>query len=281
MRFMDIFFELKQYFQLGQREKDIVRHAAVVNKFVDNVIDAAKKPIADGKVINEKKQEINLIMRFIDQTEKQGAPPTDQELRDFVLTFLLAGRDTTSCALSWIFFELSRHPTVVSKMIEEIETVCGAVENADYSYDNINSLVYTHAVVMEALRLHPPVPEGFKMADGDDVLPDGTAIPKGSCVMYSFYAMNYSEKTWGSDSKKFNPDRFLNLTEPSPFRYPVFNAGPRLCSGKLLAMMEVKLTLAYLLPRFQFKDEKRHDGAYRWAIVMSMKGGFPVRIGKK
>jgi cytochrome P450 len=76
---------------------------------------------------------------------------------------MIAGRDTTACALSWGFYELSKRPHIVQKIVEEVEQICG-VDDPDYSYDKICQLRYTHAVVMEVLRLHPSVPNDHKYA---------------------------------------------------------------------------------------------------------------------
>ncbi len=151
----------------------------------------------------------------------------------------------------------------------------------DYSYDKICELRYTHAVAMEVLRLHPSVPIDSKYAINDDVLPDGTLIPAGAGVSYLIFAMGRSESIWGEDALQFRPERFLDAKEPSQFKYTVFNAGPRNCLGKPLALMTMKMTLAYLLPRFDFKDSNGHSGAYQWSLVSSMKGGFPVDVSMK
>lgn len=212
-----------------------------------------------------------MLLTYADPT------PTEQEVRDVVMNFLLAGRDSTACGLSWTVYELTKHPSVADKIREEVQTVL-ARNNGEYSHKVVEQLEYTHAVVMEALRLHPPVPDDFKFSIKDDELPDGTCIPAGSCVMYSINTINHSDKVWGNDVNEFVPERFLGQVEPSSFKYPVFNAGPRLCPGKQLALMEIKTALAYLLPRFDFVDVDGHSGDYTWTLVMSMAGGFPVKL---
>ena len=115
----------------------------------------------------------------------------------------------------------------------------------------------------------------------DDVLPDGTFVPAGATVSWMPFLMGRSEETWGKDALEFKPERFLDKKEPSMFRHPVFNAGPRTCLGKSLALSTMKMTLAYLLPKFDFKDSLGHSGAYRWTLVRSMKGGFVVDVSEK
>lgn len=134
---------------------------------------------------------------------------------------------------------------------------------------------------MEVLRLHPSVPSDAKYAIKDDVLPDGTFIPKQAMVGYPPYAMGRSTLVWGKDANEFKPERFMGTKEPSAFRYPVFNAGKRLCLGKPMAINTLKLTLAYLVPRFEFQDATGHDGTYNWTLVMKMNGGFPVKVSAR
>jgi cytochrome P450 len=113
------------------------------------------------------------------------------------------------------------------------------------------------------------------------VLPDGTHIPAGVLVMFSINSINNSEKLW-KDPETFNPDRFLDDTmEPSQFKFPTFSAGPRVCPGKPLAMMELKLCLAFLLPRYDFVDVDNHSGDFNWTLVMSMKEGLHVKARKR
>jgi len=209
--------------------------------------------------------------------DRKEREPTDKELRDFVMTFVMAGRDTTAATLSWTLWELTRHPTYIDTIREEVDKVC----HDDFTYENVDKLRFTHAVIMEALRLHSPAPDSFRFAVKDDTLPDGTYIPAGSLVMYSPYTINHCEKIWGTDANQFDPTRWLGQGEPSPFRFPTFNGGPRACPGRLLALMELKMSLAFLISKFDFEDLAGHDGSYKWTIVMSMKDGFPVQVKRR
>jgi cytochrome P450 len=283
-RFNDLFWEWRKRWCWGAREVKIRQCAKVLDDFCFDIIARAQQQQkqqqepADGG--QHKKERPDLMSRFLRHVElSQEAPPGPRELRDLVMNFALAGRDGTACTMSWALYELTKHPTVADRIREEVGQVCK--NGHDYSYDAIQSLTYTHAVVMETLRLHPPVPDDFKFSLRDDVLPDGTKIPAGSLVMYSPYTINQSETVWGADAADFRPDRFLESGEPSAFKFPTFNAGPRTCPGKPFALIQVKLVLAYLLERFDFVDAKGHDGAYNWSLVMAMKNGFQVNVKKR
>ena len=113
-----------------------------------------------------------------------------------------------------------------------------------------------------------------------NLLPDGTFVPAGAGVSWLPIYMGCSTEIWGPDALEFKPERFLHQKEPSMFQYMVLNAGYRLCLGKPLVLMTIKMTLAYLLPKLTCVYSLGHDGEYWWAFVSSMEGGFPVQVSK-
>jgi len=188
---------------------------------------------------------------FIQGAKESGQPVDDVYMRDLVLNFLIAGRDTTAQGMSWCFFEIMQHPEVERQIVEEIHSVCGAEE---LTYEQLNKLEYLQAVISESLRLHPSVPVDMKQVLADDVLPNGTFVPKGSSVWYTAYGMARSKKIWGEDAAVFRPARWLEMKQPpDPYSYPVFHAGPRECLGKRLAQVEMKALLATVLRDFHLR----------------------------
>jgi len=91
-----------------------------------------------------------------------------------ILNAIIAGRDTTGQSLSWMTYLLAQHPDVQDKIHDEAQAVLGNLPNSEVTYDHIQRLNYTHAVMMETLRLYPSVPKEAKYCYKDDVLPDGT-----------------------------------------------------------------------------------------------------------
>merc|ERR1712151_549017 len=230
-RILDPLFKIKRFLRLGYREKRIAELKKVL-------LYEVKKIIHSRRQCSQEKDSHDILGRIMNHDKIKHTLGED-ELCDFVMNILIAGRDTTACALSWALYELTKHPLIVQKIIQEAEEVCGSIENngstthkPDYSYDTICKLRYTHAVAMEVMRLHPPVPVDHKYAISNDVLPDGTFIPSGAIVSWIPIAMGHSEKIWGDDVLEFNPDRFFHRKEPSQYKFPVFNAGPRTCLGK-------------------------------------------------
>jgi cytochrome P450 len=271
LRFNDLLWEIKQKYCIGERERNVKKCKQVIDDFAYGLIRQTKQNTSyEGK---------DIVSRFLKYNrESKEAELSEKELRDFVMTFVMAGRDTTAAALSWTLFELTKHPTLIDIIREEVDRVC---KDDNFTIESIEALPFTNAVIMETLRLHSPVPDNFRFAVKDDTLPDGTVIPAGSLVMYSPYTINHSDKVWGTDADQFDPTRWLDRGESSPSKFPTFNLGPRTCPGKNLALMELKMSLAFLISKFDFEDLVGHSGEYRWTLILAMKGGFPVRVTKR
>ncbi|KAI7991884.1 Cytochrome P450 94A1 [Camellia lanceoleosa] len=230
------------------------------------------------EIVKEKKQElgeksslesVDLLSRFLSSGHSD-----ENFINDIVISFILAGRDTTSAALTWFFWLISRHPDVENEILKEINE-----ESEAASFEEVKNMVYTHASLSESMRLYPPVPVDGKEAVDDDVLPDGTLIKKGTRVSYHPYAMGRSEKLWGSNWAEFHPERWFEMRDAAagkwsfvardPYTYPVFQAGPRICLGKDMAFLQMKRVVSGVEPVFMAH------------LTSKMKGGFPVRIEER
>jgi len=194
-----------------------------------------------------------------------------KRLSETVLNFIIAGRDTTACLLTWLFFELSINQDVQNRLFEEIERVIGK-SLPTMEHLSVSNMPYLNGCIMEALRMHPPVPTDAKVAAADIVFPDGAKIPKDTRLIFSPYCM-------GRDSKKypnpleFYPNRWIPFKEPDMFEFPVFQAGPRFCLGKDMAKFEAKILTCMLMSRFSFELEKSEcpsNFTYSSMITMSL-----------
>jgi cytochrome P450 len=179
-----------------------------------------------------------------------GRELSDRELRDILLNFVIAGRDTTAQALSWALLELATHADVQQRARDEIKAAIASPE--DLTYDVLSKLRYLECVCLETLRLHPSVPKEAKYCVKDDVLPDGFKVHAGDSVCFFPWVMGRSAELWGEDCLEFKPERFLGALKPSPFVFTAFQAGPRACLGQSLAMLEMKSVLSRLLWEFCF-----------------------------
>ncbi len=133
----------------------------------------------------------------------------------------------------------------------------------------------------ESLRLYPLVPFDAKMAVKDNVLLDGTWIPKMSYVGYHPYAMRRMEQLWGVDCLEFKPERWLKdrvFVPENPYNFFVFQLRPRVCLGKDFAMLQMKLVAARLLTHFTFSIVENFKPMYAINMTMQMKNGLPMKI---
>ncbi|KAJ1262675.1 hypothetical protein BS78_09G127600 [Paspalum vaginatum] len=236
----------------------------------------------------------DLLSRFMEAMDEEGGSselgamfPTPAAkrrfLRDVVVTFVLAGKDTTSSALTWFFWLLAVNPRCERRAHEEAAS--GGEGDGD-----TKALHYLHAAITEAMRLYPPVPFNGRVAVCDDVLPSGAVVRTGCYGNYSAYAMGRMEKLWGKDCMEFVPERWLGeggeFVPVDAARYPVFHAGPRVCLGKEMAYVQMKTVAAAVLRRFRVEvvapiASMETPPAYEITATMKMMGGLWVRLSRR
>ena len=191
-----------------------------------------------------------LAMLMEAQDEDTGEKMTDRQLRDEVLTIFVAGHETTSNALSWTFYLLSRHPEVLERCRAEVREVLGGRRP---EADDLRSLEYLDRVVKESLRLYPPAWFFERNVCQDDVI-GGKRIEKGAIIGVAPWVTHRLEHLW-PDPTRFDPDRFLpEASKGRPrFAYFPFGGGQRLCIGKAFATMESVLIAARILQRYDLR----------------------------
>lgn len=211
---------------------------------------------------------------------------SDAELRDVVFSFIIAGRDTTAALLSFCLLMLAKHPEWQQVLFDEItakrQSVAGKTALPAQELATMKQL---HGVVMETLRLYPPLPTDSKEACEDDVLPGGFKVPKGTRVAFEPYLMARTPSLWGDDCLEFKPDRWSQMkTMPSPYEFPVFQAGPRICLGESMAKFEAQLMLAYLVERYTFAfpaDVQPESKTYVPGLTIKVKDGLHLVVKKR
>ncbi|XP_043698307.1 cytochrome P450 94A1-like [Telopea speciosissima] len=272
-------WKLKRALDIGS-EKRLREANATVREFATKVVREKKRELQEKKSSLETQDLLSRILNSGHSDERFAT--------DMVISFILAGRDTTSAALIWFFLLVSRNPRVEEELMKELKE---KPESLDY--DDVKHVVYTHAAICETMRLYPPVPNDTKFAAADNVLPDGTFVKKGAGVTYFPYAMGRMEKIWGKDCMEFRPERCLEKEESSPsgkvkfvgkdpYTYPVFQAGPRVCLGKDMAFLQMQRIVAGVMQKYRVVPaEKEFDPLFVSYLSSKMKGGFPVRIEER
>lgn len=176
----------------------------------------------------------------------------DGLIRDQLLTMLIAGHDTSTALLAWVFYLLGMNPEAMAQMQAEVDRVIGRQQEPP-TPEQVQQLEYTDLVIKEALRLYPPIHVGQRRA-GEDMELQGYHVPEDSRIMYSIYLSHRDQRYW-DDPEQFCPARFHHHSgqKQPPFTYVPFGGGPRNCIGAAFAQVESKVVLARLLQTFQFE----------------------------
>ena len=173
---------------------------------------------------------------------------SDDEVREQILVFLLAGHETTSMSLTFAFHLLGRHPDVQQKVRDEVRQVLG--DGRPTAAQLISDLPYTTAVLKEVMRLYPAAPITGRRSLEDTTI-GGYDIPAGSDVILSVWSIHHRADIW-PDPERFNPDRFLDNPDIGRYEWMPFGAGPRACIGQHFSMLESVATIAELVRDFDF-----------------------------
>ncbi|XP_057499251.1 cytochrome P450 704C1-like [Actinidia eriantha] len=285
-RFVDISWKVKKALNIGS-EADLKKNIKVIDDFVYKLIRNKAEQMDKSPNDSCAKKE-DILSRFL-----QANVTDPKYLRDIILNFIIAGKDTTAATLSWFIYMMCKHPTIQEKIVREIQEATNVKEVTNFSEfaasireEVFDKLQYLHAALTETLRLYPVVPVDAKICFSDDTLPDGFSVNKGDMVAYQAYAMGRMKFIWGDDTEEFKPERWLdengNFRQESPFKFTAFQAGPRICLGKEFAYRQMKIFSAVLLPSFVFKlgDDKKAVN-YRTMINLHIDGGLHVRAFRR
>jgi cytochrome P450 len=222
---------------------------------------------------------------FLEQSHEDTEGMGEDDLVDFILTFVLAANDTSSLSLTWFFFALSKYPRVLAKIREEMAVVLppmGVTPDTYLMTDHTQKLVYLEATIKEVLRVYPAIPLTQRQATEDTVIAGNLLIRKGTMVGISPYTMARLPTVWGPDAAEFKPERWIDeatgeLITVSSAKFPTFSSGPRTCIGMKLAMLELRVATANLLHRYDFELAQPNDGSYVTATGLNFKHPLIVR----
>ncbi|KAK6936954.1 Cytochrome P450 [Dillenia turbinata] len=286
---LPLIWKVKRFLNLGS-EKRLKESIKIINDFTISIIRSKEEEVEEERKVHQ-----DLLSRFMSSTlnnPELGFADEEERrkfLRDIVISFVLAGKDSTSTALTWFFWLISGNPRCEKLILDELPSSAGKVI---FSYDELRCFNYLHACISEALRLFPPVPINSRLTVDDDVLPDGTKVKKGWFADYSAYAVGRNDRVWGEQCKEFVPERWLDergVYKPSDqYEFPVFHCGPRMCLGKDMAYVQMKCVAAAVISQFEVVAEdaggrprKLVDPPYILSIFLKKKGGLPVRLKRR
>eukprot|EP01084_Bolivina_argentea_P138605 243975_1 len=283
-------------FGLAWYENEIDEHIEWIESYVWNIIndrkqyysekisnksDKEKRQLKRGKSENKLRDRFDLLSMFIDDNKNI----TDKELRDITINFIIAGKDTTAQTMSWFMYHIltNKLRDIENKIREEIKNVFGT---SDYNklkvtYENVNKCNYIECCLKECLRLYPSVPHIVRSALKDIKTHNGYTIRKGDDVYVAIYAMGRMDWIW-DEPEKFKPERFMdNKNQPDPSKYPAFNIAPRICLGRHVALLEMKIAIIKIFTKYKSISAVPNQDIY-WVSspTNQMSSGFKAYLYK-
>jgi cytochrome P450 len=219
----------------------------------------------------------DLLTMLMEARDESGAPMSDKQLRDEVITLLTAGHETTTLVLAWTCFLIATRPDVVERMTAEAAFLNGRSP----AYEDLMKLRYSRMVVEESMRLYPPVWTLARTAVNEDEL-GGYRIPAGSEILIFPYITQRHPKWW-TDADAFRPERFApeNSAARPRYAYLPFGAGPRTCIGLNFAMTEILVVLTLLLQRFRLGLAIDPAAVHAEpSVTLQPRPGVPVKLEK-
>jgi len=246
-RLMSPFPFLRWFSDLG-----LVKHLLALQRAVaDFIAQARARMDADPGL---RTRPTNLIEAMIAARDTEGSGLTDEDVAGNVLTMLLAGEDTTANTLAWMIYLLHRHPEALRRAREEVSGI--SLEK----YEEVSALPFVDACMNETMRLKPVAPI-IMLEPARDTVIGGIQVPAGQLVMCLMRAGPTDEKHF-PDARAFDPARWLSGASASSAKRVAmpFGAGPRLCPGRYLAMLEMKMVMTMLLAGFEIEGVATPDG---------------------
>jgi len=237
-------------------DRQLERSVIEVNHAIAGFIAQARARLAADPA--RRAQPPNLLEAMIVAADEGGSGVGDREVTGNVLTMLLAGEDTTANTLAWMIYLLHRHPAALQRAQDEVRAV--APDVAAFTPELMASLDYLEACAHETMRLKPVAPFQVIEALRDTEL-KGIRVPKGMGLWCVMRGDSVSEQHF-PNAQAFEPERWLGSAASSAKRVSMpFGAGSRICPGRYLALLEIKMAMAMLLAHFDITEVSTPDGA--------------------
>ncbi len=258
---------LEKAMSLNPEGRRFQRSLAALRRVIDELLVERRAQTDPGD---------DLLGMMLDATDDEtGEGMSRQQIGDELMTFMLAGHETTSNALSWMWRRLSLNPSARERLFEEVDGVLG---DRPPTMDDLDSLPWTRACVEEAMRIDSPVWTVGRRALADDEI-NGFHIPSGSSVMVLISMIHRDPEIW-PNPEGFDPARFLpeNTKGRPRHAYMPFGAGRRVCVGSTFATVEATLVAAMIAQRLSFDLPRGSEVEAEAAITLRPRHGLPMHV---
>jgi cytochrome P450 len=253
------------------RDINLVVRFRALRKLILEIIEARRARPDAGS--------IDFLSVYMAAVDKEGRPFTDRELLDEVMTLIIAGFETSAGTLNWAWYLIASNPEVADRIVAEIRSVLEP--GAGLSSEKLNELVYLEQVINETMRLYPPGWIFSRRALEDTDLGDYD-VPEGTDLYISPYILHRSAEFW-PEPAVFDPGRFsaTRFDAASEAAFIPFSLGPRRCIGEYFAMLEMKINLALLVPRFEMTPATAAAPELDLGINLRSKGSILLDVRRR
>ncbi|MCB9640611.1 MAG: cytochrome P450 [Myxococcales bacterium] len=246
------------------------KHIGLMNQTVDAVIKARKESGIESD---------DLLGRMLQGVDPEtGERLSDEEIRHQIITFLIAGHETTSGLLSFAVYALLKNPEVLAKAVEEVDRVLGPPDRLP-RFEEVKQLRYLDLIFRETLRLWPTAPAFSVTPYETTTLANGVTLQPGDNVLVLLPKLHRDPEVW-EDPESFKPERFTSERDIPPHAWKPFGNGQRACIGRLFALQEATLVLGMLLQRFSLAFEEDYNLEIKETLTLKPEG-LRVRVHRR
>ena len=256
------------------RRRQLQDDIRVMNETVDRII---KDRRAGGEDLSTKADLLSYMLSGVDK--KTGERLDDLNIRYQIITFLIAGHETTSGLLSFAIYALLNHPEVLARAYEEVDRVLGRDTSVKPTYAEVNQLAYISQILKETLRLWPTAPAYSIYPYQDTIIGGRYKVKRSHHVTVLLPMLHRDPAVWGEQAEVFNPDNFNSEKEARrpANAYKPFGNGQRACIGRQFALQEATLVLGMILQRFKLIDHTRYKLQIKESLTMKP-DGFKIKV---
>jgi cytochrome P450/NADPH-cytochrome P450 reductase len=258
-----------------KRGRQFQTDVRTMNEIVDRIIKDRRA--SEGVDLSDKTDLLSYMLSGVDK--KSGEQLDDLNIRYQVITFLIAGHETTSGLLSFVIYHLLKHPEVAARAFEEVDRILGHDLSIKPTYAEVNQLIYITQILKETLRLFPTAPAYALVPYKDTVIGGRYKIKRQHQINVLLPMLHRDAAVWGASAEVFNPDNFAPAREAAlpPNAYKPFGNGQRACIGRQFALQEATLVIGMILQRFKLIDHTRYELKIKETLTMKP-DNFKIRV---
>ncbi|KAF5292052.1 hypothetical protein FQR65_LT11318 [Abscondita terminalis] len=281
IRMLNIWYHFDFIFNLSSHSRQYNDLTRKISTFVDDMVLQKRREYRahrENAFVDEEFSKRKSFLHLLIELSENGTEFNNEELRDEVITFLIAGNDTSATMLSFFFIVLGMYPEIQQKLYEEVINVLGS--NRPVEHADLNKFEYMDRLIRETLRIFPSVPFLGRSVTEDIKLEDCT-LPAGCSVLINVIGLHRDPSLY-PEPLKFDPDRFLKeeVAKRHPYSWLPFSGGPRNCIGTKFGFMSMKTMIASVVRKFKFSSRYKRieDIDLKMKLLLQPVDGFKVSI---